>query len=101
MQEFDLPCSCGLIRITFKCPHCGQQVSDTIFVPEPDYLVETGGDSTVTNHDCFVCDSCEETFDVEIANSYNGGYGSLEVDDDTDIGVEAIRVRNDDEEDDW
>ncbi len=97
MQEFDLPCSCGRIRITFKCPHCGQQVSDTIAVPEPDYLAETGSDSTVTNDDNFMCDSCGEMFYVEIVNTYNGGYGSLDVDADTKIHIEAIQVRNDDD----
>ncbi len=99
MQEFEIFPTSGLVRITFECPHCGQQVSGTIGIPEPDYLAETGGDSAVTNSDTFMCDSCGETFDVEIVNTYNGGYGTLDVNDDTKIHIEAIQVRNDDDDD--
>jgi len=96
MQEFDIFHTSGLLRITFACPHCGQQVSGTIGIPEPDYSAETGGDSAVTNADNFMCDSCGETFDVEIVSTYNGGFGTLDVDEDTEIHTEEIQSGSDD-----
>lgn len=93
MKEFQLnDIRVDAVILKFECPHCRHKiVSDPIMVPEPDYSAETGAGSVMTNEDTIVCERCAENYDVEIVNSYNGGYGKIgDVNDDMDVIVEEL-----------
>ena len=45
----------------------------------------------MTNVDAIVCEKCTKKYDVEIVDSYNGGYGKIgDVNDDVDVIVESL-----------
>lgn len=90
MTEFDIIQTAVAVRLIFKCPVCGHEVSGEIDIPDPDYSAETGDDSMATNDDNIMCNSCNELFNVEIVNTYNGGYGKLYVDANSDISIEHL-----------
>ena len=93
MKEFQLnDLRIDSVILRFECPNCRHKiVSDPIMVPEPDYSAETGARSVMTNVDAIVCEKCTKKYDVEIVNSYNGGYGKIgDVNDDVDVIVESL-----------
>ena len=93
MKEFQLnDLRIDAVILRFECPYCRHKiVSDPIMVPEPDYSAGTGARSVMTNVDAIVCEKCTKKYDVEIVNSYNGGYGKIgDVNDDVDVIVESL-----------
>lgn len=78
---------CESITIRFICPDCGEEVvSESLYVPSPDFAAENNSDSM--NYDVFeiVCEKCNRTFQVTVYNAMYGG--EVEVEDVDNVNVE-------------
>lgn len=93
MAEFNPICES--LTIKFICPECGKKViSESLFVPSPDFSAEKNSDSM--NYDVYEvdCHNCGHTSRVTIYNAMYGG--ELEVDGTDDVEVEEFYDENDD-----
>lgn len=93
MNYFDFNLTASSISIKFTCPFCDEEnETDGYFVPEPDYSTETGSESTNSEYYEHNCIKCDELFNIELHNSYNGGYGQIESDSDNSIDINVIEI---------
>ena len=84
---------CESITVKFFCPECGEQVvSDSLYVPSPDFAAEHNSDSMNFESYEVECD-CGHTFEVTIYNAMYGG--DVEVD-----GVDEVEVEEEYTEED-
>lgn len=104
MSDFDFNLTANNISIEFTCPFCSKENKTEFFYnPEPDYSAETGSESTNSEyyeHNCTNCD-CEELFNIELHNSYNGGYGRIESENDINKDIEISNIDEIFPEDDY
>ncbi len=104
MNYFDFNLNADYISIKFTCPFCNEEnETDGYCVPEPDYSAETGRESTNSEdyqHNC-INPLCDELFNIELHNSYNGGFGQIESDSDNDIDIKDIEIEEHFPEDDY
>lgn len=102
MSDFGFNLTASSISIKFTCPFCDEENEiDSIFVPEPDYSAETGHESTNSEYYKHNCIKCDELFNIELHNSYNGGYGQIESDSDNGIDINGIEIEEYFPEDDY
>lgn len=102
MNYFDFNLTASSISIKFTCPFCNEEnETDGYFVPEPDYSAETGRESTNSEYYEHNCIKCDELFNIELHNSYNGGYGQIESDSDNDKDINDIKIEEHFPEDDY
>lgn len=93
MNYFDFNLTASSISIKFTCPFCDEEnETDGYFVLEPDYSAETGHESTNSEDYQHNCINCDELFNIELHNSYNGGYGQIESDSDNGIDINDIEI---------
>ncbi len=59
------------IDISFTCK-CGQEISEALPCPEPNFMAERNKDSYSENLESVVCDNCGRDYDVIIMNSFGG-----------------------------
>lgn len=59
------------IDLSFTCS-CGNEISETLPCPEPNYMAEKSRDSQTEYDDSVVCESCGKEFDVTVLNSFGG-----------------------------
>ena len=94
MTEFNPICES--ITIKFKCPECGEEVvSDSLWVPSPDFSAENNSDSMNYEDYEVVCEHCERCFEVTIYNAMYGG--QVEVEDVDDVSVEEEFAEEDED----
>ena len=88
--------SCESITVKFTCPVCFEEVvSDSLYVPIPDYLAENNRDSMDFDNYNIECKSCGHIFEITIYNAMYGG--EVEVDGVDDVEVdEYYSEENDD-----
>lgn len=93
MSDFNFNLIASSISIKFTCPFCNEEnETDGYYVPEPDYSAETGHESTNSEYYEHNCIKCDELFNIELHNSYNGGYGQIESDSDNGIDINDIDI---------
>lgn len=93
MSDFNFNLIASSISIKFTCPFCNEEnETDGYYVPEPDYSAETGHESTNSEYYKHNCIKCDELFNIELHNSYNGGYGQIESDSDNGIDINDIDI---------
>ena len=93
MSYFNFNLIASSISIKFTCPFCNEEnETDDYYVPEPDYSAETGHESTNSEYYKHNCIKCDELFNIELHNSYNGGYGQIESDSDNGIDINDIDI---------
>ena len=93
MSDFYFNLIADYISIKFTCPFCNEEnETDGYYVPEPDYSAETGHESTNSEYYEHNCIKCDELFNIELHNSYNGGYGQIESDSDNGIDINDIDI---------
>lgn len=79
---------CESIKVKFTCPECGAKVvSDSLYVPSPDFAAEHNSDSMNFESYEFECD-CGHTFEVTIYNAMYGGDVEVEGVDDVEVEEE-------------
>lgn len=84
---------CESITISFQCPNCGGEVvSDSMFVPSPNFAAENNSDSMNYEEEEVVCDSCVHECNVTIYNAMYGGEVEVE-------GVDNVSVEEEYAED--
>ncbi len=80
---------CESIIIKFSCPECGQEVvSDSLYVPSPDFSAENSSDSMNYDYDEVICEHCNHSCRVTIYNAMYGGQVEVEGVDDVDVEEE-------------
>jgi hypothetical protein len=93
MNDFNFNLTASSISIKFTCPFCNEEnETDGYNVPEPDYSAETGSESTNSEYYEHNCINCDELFNIELHNSYNGGFGQIESDSDNGIDINDIEI---------
>lgn len=93
MSDFNFNLIASSISIKFTCPFCNEEnETDGYYVPEPDYSAETGHESANSEYYEHNCIKCDELFNIELHNSYNGGYGQIESDSDNGIDINDIDI---------
>ena len=96
MATFDFNPLADSLTVTYSCPHCGHQNTETFSVPPPDFTAETHHDSETQEFDNALCKNCDAAFNVIITNGFYGGYGDIEYVDEI-IDVEESIPGEDDE----
>lgn len=95
MSDFDFNLITDYISIKFTCPFCNEKnETEDYYVPKPDYSAETGSESTNSEyyeHNC-INPLCNKLFNIELHNSYHGGFGQIESDSDNDIDINDIKI---------
>lgn len=80
---------CESITVKFTCPDCGKEVvSDSLFVPSPDFSAENNSDSMNYEDYDIECENCGRSFEVTIYNAMYGGEVDVEDVDDVDVEEE-------------
>jgi hypothetical protein len=93
MSDFNFNLIASSISIKFTCPFCNEEnETEDYYVPEPDYSAETGHESTNSEYHKHNCIKCDELFNIELHNSYNGGFGKIESDSDNGIDINDIKI---------
>jgi hypothetical protein len=93
MNYFDFNLIADYISIKFTCPFCNEEnETEDYYVPEPDYSAETGSESTNSEYYKHNCINCDKLFNIELHNSYHGGFGQIESDSDNDIDINDIKI---------
>jgi hypothetical protein len=93
MSDFNFNLIASSISIKFTCPFCNEEnETEDYYVPEPDYSAETGHESTNSEYYKHNCIKCDELFNIELHNSYNGGFGKIESDSDNGIDINDIKI---------
>lgn len=78
MNYFDFNLIANSVTLKFTCPFCGNEnTTDSLYVPEPNYSAETGRESTNSQDYEHNCTTCDNLFNIELHNSYNGGFGTI------------------------
>lgn len=72
-----------LMDISFLC-ECGNQIEETIDVPEPNFMAEKNKDSGVEHFEEIFCESCEKQNEIYVVNTFYAAdcsvnYGNTEV----------------------
>jgi DNA-directed RNA polymerase subunit RPC12/RpoP len=77
------------VMVSYVCPNCNNKNNEFIAVPSPDLTSETARESVSTDNIDIQCEHCGEEFRIELATSYNAGWGIMH-------GVEKIVVIEED-----
>lgn len=94
MAEFNPICESIIVR--FTCPKCGKEVvSDSMFVPSPNFSADNNSDSMNYENYDVECRECGRSFEVTIYNAIDGG--EVEVEGVDDIAVEEEYAEEDDD----
>lgn len=102
MSDFYFNLIADYISIKFTCPFCKEEnETDGYNVPIPDFSAETGSESTNSEYYEHNCIKCDELFNIELHNSYNGGYGQIESDSENGIDIKDIEIEEHFPEDDY
>lgn len=59
------------IDLFFTCA-CGNEISETLSCPEPNFMAERNRDSYTENDDVVFCESCRKEYEVIVMNSFGG-----------------------------
>jgi hypothetical protein len=59
------------IDLSFVCA-CGNQISETLLCPEPNFMAEKNSDSHTEHDDSVICKDCEIEYEVTVMNSFGG-----------------------------
>lgn len=63
------------VIVDFPCDECKNNIeSESIFVPEPNFLSDTARESYTENEGYAVCPSCAKQFTIRVNSGYAGGY---------------------------
>lgn len=72
------------IDLKIKCDNCENEfISDSFYIPSPDYTADTARDSSVMESENFDCPSCDRNFEVTIYSSYAGADVELDIEEDS------------------
>lgn len=65
------------VMVSYLCPKCNNKNNEFIAVPSPDLTAETARESVNTDIVDIQCKHCGEEFRIELATSYNAGWGIM------------------------
>lgn len=65
-------------KIGFECPKCGERFAQAINVPETYWAGDNADERSTTDTDTVICENCSEAFDIEILNSDNSIYVTVD-----------------------
>ena len=77
MSTFEYNPLADAVKVSYVCPSCNNEITDFIAVPSPDLSAETARESVSTDTFDIQCEHCGEEFCIELATSYNGGFGKI------------------------
>ena len=83
MNTFDYNPLVDAVAVSYVCPNCNNENNEFIAIPSPDLTAETAHESVSTDTFDIQCEHCGEEFCIELATSYDGGFGKIH-------GVEKI-----------
>lgn len=87
---------CESITISFQCPNCGEEVvSDSLFVPSPNFAAENNSDSMNYEVEEVICDNCGHECNVTIYNAMYGGEVEVEGVDNVSVDEEYAEDESD------
>ena len=87
---------CESIKISFQCPNCGEEVvSDSLFVPSPNFAAENNSDSMNYEVEEVICDNCGHECNVTIYNAMYGGEVEVEGVDTVSVDEEYVEDESD------
>ena len=78
MAQFEFSPLADSVTVTYKCPHCGEENTESFSVPSPDFSAETHHDSETQEFYDAQCGNCDEMYNVIITNGFYGGFGEIE-----------------------
>lgn len=79
MKQIDFNHVAESITLYCTCPLCGERIdSDTLCVPQPNYMAETVRDSENSDEYEISCDHCDWSSYVSLYTIIDGGYGEVE-----------------------
>ncbi len=66
------------VMVSYVCPNCNNTNNEYFSVPSPDLTAETARESVNTDTIDIQCEHCGAEFRIELANSYNAGFGIIQ-----------------------
>lgn len=88
MASFEFNPIASGVTLTIQCPDCDEVFEVGLCVPSPDWSAETGHDSVRSESNEVNCPGCGREFMVTLNNSFYGGDGEIDIDDDYFKGCE-------------
>lgn len=68
------------VDLEILCENCNEEfVTDSFYVPEPNYSAESSRGSNVMDSEEFSCPNCGEEYNVTIYNSFGGGDVEIDI----------------------
>lgn len=77
MSTFEYNPLADAVKVSYVCPSCNNENTDFIAVPSPDLSAETARESVSTDTVEIQCGHCCKEYHVELATSYNAGWGIM------------------------
>ena len=85
MADFEYSPFDRSIRLSYKCPHCGNENSLETGVPQPDWTADSHSQSINADVIEIECDNCHTQYELTLSTGISGGYGILD-------GVDIVEV---------
>lgn len=77
MNSFDYNPLADAVTVSYVCSECNNTNIESIMVPSPDLSAETARESVSTDTVEIQCGHCCKEYHVELATSYNTGWGIM------------------------
>lgn len=87
MITFDYNPLAVAVIVSYVCPECSNTNNECITIPSPDLTAETARESVSADSMEIQCEHCGKELNIELATSYNAGFGIIH-DAETIISVE-------------
>lgn len=77
MASFEFNPLSESVTVTYFCPCCGHENTNTFLVPIPDFTAERSRDCINQDYADARCEKCNETFNVVLTTGFYGGDGEM------------------------